>query len=102
MSDLLHKCQSPRWAAACIEGLEGEVAALKSDVESYMAIAKGEMAGRIELQARIERVDGELKEANATIERVDEIVSRMECLPQDTVYTKGTAYEFRTALEEQQ
>ena len=50
MSDLLHKCQSAQWAVACIAGLEGEIAALKSDVDNYMAIATGEMNGRIELQ----------------------------------------------------
>ena len=31
--DLLHKCQDPRWAAACIAGLEGEIENLEAQIK---------------------------------------------------------------------
>ena len=40
--------------SAKVGELEGEIVNLKSDVDSYMAIANGEMNGRLELEARID------------------------------------------------
>ena len=47
----------------------------------------------------IRRLQKEKAELEAQIDRVDIIITRMETLPQDTVYSRGIAYEFRSALE---
>ena len=42
-----------------------------------------------------------VKQLEATFDRIETIIERLESLPQETLYSHGIAYEFRTALQEQ-
>ena len=48
--------------------------------------------------ADIGNIQNRMVKAEAKLDAVDVIVSRLETLPQDTLYSRGIAYEFRSAI----